>query len=224
MTSIIIPVLNEQKALNDFLPQLNQLNSSIEIIFVDGGSTDQTLELIKKKSFTILNSEKGRAKQMNHGARKAKGEFLLFLHADVSIPIDFDTILTELENNQTPLANFKLAFDFEHWFLRLNAIFSYSTATSFQFGDQGLWVQKSIFNRVGGFNETMQLIEDQDLVKRLKQYAKLKKIDAVVTVSARKYLKHGIFKLQFVYFYIYFLYSIGVKQNRLVKKLKKMLE
>lgn len=223
MISIIIPVLNETEFVTPFVDQLKPLKSFCEILFVDGGSDDETLETLYDLRQKVVKSNKGRAVQMNAGAKEAQGEFLLFLHVDINLPKDLSDQLKSLERRKIPLANFKLAFDNSHWFLKFNTVFSYLTYVPFQFGDQGLWVQKDLFNQVNGFDESMMLIEDQDVVKRLKKLVQLEKINSTLTVSARKYLKYGIYKLQFVYFYIYFLYRLGKEQEILKREMERLL-
>lgn len=224
MISIVIPVLNEKEFVASFVEQLKPLRSFCEILFIDGGSNDGTLEALSKLEQKVIKSNKGRAVQMNTGAKEAQGEFLLFLHADINLPEGFGNELKKLQEEKTSLANFKLAFDCSHWFLNFNAAFSSFTNTPFQFGDQGLWVQKDLFDQVGGFDESMTLIEDQDMVRRLKKSVELKKVNTKLTVSARKYLTHGIYKLQLVYFYIYFLYRIGMSQETLKREMENLLK
>jgi rSAM/selenodomain-associated transferase 2 len=223
MVSIIIPVYNEQELIQTFLNQTVSINEIAEFIFVDGGSSDKTKSILQAQNQLVFDAPIGRSIQMNKGASVSKYNYLLFLHIDIILPKNFLEILKGLIDNNIQLANFKLAFDSEHWFLRLNAIFSYSNATPFQFGDQGLWVEKDLFTKIGGFNEEMEIIEDQDIVKRLKVHAPLYKANSTVVVSARKYRTHGVFKLQFVYFYIYFLYRLGYNQDRLLNRMKSLL-
>ena len=120
MISIIVPVLNEQEYIVPFTNQLLKLKGEYEFIFVDGGSTDQTAKTIKNQGFDCLDSDQGRAKQMNFGAKQAKGNYLLFLHVDLTFPINFNEVLQQLITIETSFANFKLAFDYSHWFLKIN--------------------------------------------------------------------------------------------------------
>lgn len=212
---IIIPVLNESTQLESLLDLLSPLKREFEIIFVDGGSKDSSVEFIRSQGYHCIESPKGRAKQMNLGASKSKSKYLLFLHADVSWGFNMKVLLERLNDDSIQLANFRLQFDWSHWFLVLNAAFSKFRATPFQFGDQGLWISRDIFNKLQGFDESFEILEDNDIIKRAKQYSPLLKLHHKLIVSARKYRKYGPFKLQCFYYYLYLKYWIGVPIQKL---------
>ena len=221
--SIIIPTFNEEKYLPQLLSQFQTWKMDIEILIADGGSCDQTVAIANKADLKIINAPKGRATQMNLGAKKAESPYLFFIHADTQLSVNVEAEVRKFIQSKKAAANFKLKFDDKHWWLALQAFFSRFRSLIFQFGDQGLLVKSTLFHQLGGFDEKMILLEDQDFIRRIRKVAKIEKLDAFLITSARKYLKHGRFKLQFLYYNLYLLYRLGSSQEALQQKLRKAL-
>lgn len=224
--SVIIPVFNEADHIQSTIQRLlkkDQLIQVIEIIVVDGGSTDDTADIALKEGAVITHSTKGRAAQMNAGAAISKGEVLYFLHADTKPPENYLSYINDALQKGYEAGCFRLLFDVDHWFLRANTWFTRFNINSFRFGDQSLFVKKPLFEKAGGFNEKLIVLEDQDMIKRLTKVGRFKVMPASVRTSARKYTSNGIYKTQAVYFLIYMLYRVGVSQKRLVKLYKKLI-
>lgn len=238
MISIIIPILNEEKNIGKLLPYLldnsNPKNIS-EIIIVDGGSNDKSLNivnnfitscdseqgeelsretnqkgldtLLKSKNtrpyIVPLKSEKGRAKQMNYGAKKATGSILYFLHADSFPPKNFDShIIKEVEKGN--LAGcFKMNFNSNHLWLKLAGWFTQFSWRACRGGDQSLFIKTSLFNDIGGFDEHYLIYEDNDFINKLYTKNQFVVIQEWLITSARRYNKYGITKLQYHYWVIY---------------------
>ena len=155
--SIIIPVLNEEKTIANLLEYLilnSNKNHIQEIIVVDGGSTDETLKIVQAYSNVIvLNSKKGRAKQMNFGASKATGEILYFLHCDSFPPKDFDKKIIQKVLKGHLSGCFKMKFDSNHILLKFLQWFTKFNLKSCRGGDQSLFVEKQLFQELNGYNE-----------------------------------------------------------------------
>ncbi len=217
--SIIIPTINEAKHIGDLIHLLQSFEPKElleEIIVVDGGSTDDTAEIAEELGAIVIKSKiKGRAVQMNEGARAAKGEVLYFIHADTIPP---KTLLSDIDGamkNGFDAGCYCLTFDMKHWFLQFNSWFTQFDLDGVRYGDQSLFVRRMIFEEVGGFRNDYLLFEDNEIIKRIKIKAKFRIIKKAVITSARKYRKHGVFKLQFIYYFIYLLYSLGFSQEKL---------
>ncbi|MEB0262788.1 MULTISPECIES: TIGR04283 family arsenosugar biosynthesis glycosyltransferase [unclassified Mucilaginibacter] len=207
MTSIIIPTYNEADQIAATIKKLNGTNSDghFEIIVSDGGSTDDTITLAKQAgAITLLSQRKGRAAQMNAGAALAKGEILYFLHADTMPPVGFINDIANAISNGYQAGCFMLSFDYPHWFLKANCWLTRFDVNAIRFGDQSLFVTKEEFDRTGGFSERHIVLEDQELIKRLRKAIRFKIIKRPVVTSARKYLENGIYKTQGIFFIIYF--------------------
>lgn len=198
--SIIIPVFNEEAYIGRILKYLG-LNTSIknlkEIVVVDGGSTDGTISIANSYGATIINSEKGRAKQMNVGAKFASGEILYFLHVDTFPPKNFTySILNALENGYGS-GCFRMRFDSKHLFLKF---FAWCTRINYLIcrgGDQSLFILKSVFETTKGFNEDYTIYEDIEFIGRLYSKTNFKILPQYVQTSARRYREKGLVRLQY---------------------------
>lgn len=195
-----------------------------EIIVSDGGSTDNTVAIAKSEGVkTVLSPSKGRAAQMNFGATVAEGTILYFLHADTIPPHGFTTDIQKAVANGIDAGCYRLAFDYNHWFLKANCWFTRFNIDAIRFGDQSLFVTRIKFSEAGGFCEQHIVLEDQYIVKRLKQKARFVVIQRAVTTSARKYLQNGIYKTQGVFFIIYCMYRLGYSQQKLLTTYRRLI-
>jgi rSAM/selenodomain-associated transferase 2 len=237
--SIIIPILNEAETIEKLLEHLSQNSSKeniAEIIIVDGGSTDGSLEIVsgraqsrpidlstalEETAIVALNSEKGRAKQMNTGSKIATGSILYFLHADSFSPKDFDQhIINEVEKGN--LAGcFRMQFDHDHWWLRLASWLTQFHWRVCRGGDQSQFITKTLFKDIGGFDEDYIIYEDNILINELYKRKQFKVINKKLITSARRYKKHGIWKLQYHFWAIYVKKWLGASANELYAYYKK---
>jgi rSAM/selenodomain-associated transferase 2 len=225
--SIIIPVRNESETLPGLLTYLFSLPGQEflkEIIVSDGMSSDETVAIAAGfGASVILCSDFGRGFQMNEGAIRATGNILYFLHADSRPPANF---LFEIILKVTAgfhAGCFRLRFDHDHWFLKANAWFTRFNVNAVRFGDQSLFIKKDSFMKIGGFREDLIIMEDQEIVSRIKAHGKFNVIPGYVLTSARKYRVNGIFRMQAIFFYIYFSYRLGMSQSKLVNQYRKLI-
>ena len=227
MISIIIPVFNEATQIGHLLHYLRQNSTGLvkEIIVVDGGSTDGTCNLLQKNTtINVLSSKKGRAKQMNTGARAAQGEILYFLHADSYPPKHFDRMIVETTRKKGAHAGcFMLKFDTNHWWLRLMGRLTAINHMSCRGGDQSLFVDRTLFWSLGGFNERFIIYEDNDLIRKLYGAAKFNVIKKCLVTSSRKYDQMGVWKLQWIYLQIYWKKRMGAGPEQLYQHYKRKI-
>lgn len=227
MISIIIPTFNEAATIRGTLDALwkNDAQGLVEQILVsDGGSADGTPEAARACGATVINSpRKGRAAQMNAGAAEATGAVLYFLHADTLPPEGFANDIARAVQKGVGAGCFRLAFDYEHWFLKANCWFTRFDVDAVRFGDQSLFVTKKRFEDAGGFCEQHLVLEDQHLVKHLKKRGPFVVLNKPVQTSARKYLENGVYKTQGIFFLIYLLYRMGCSQPTLVSIYRRLI-
>lgn len=227
MISIVIPTYNEEKSIGKLILHLQKRSAGYitEIIVADGGSTDRTTDIARETgAITLQCKNKGRGVQMNEGASVSKGEVLYFLHADTKTPDDFDQLIIQAYNKGYKSGCFRLLFDDSHWALRLYSWFTHFETTIVRFGDQSLFVEKYLFTKIGGFNELLTVMEDQDVVRRLKKEGQFKLLEENVLTSSRKYRENGIFWLQIVFGLILMMYYTGAKQKTLVHLYKSLIK
>jgi cellulose synthase/poly-beta-1,6-N-acetylglucosamine synthase-like glycosyltransferase len=166
----------------------------------------------------VLCPHKGRAAQLNYGASQAGGQILYFLHADTYPP---PTFLADIRRALGP-ANcgsgcYRLAFDYPHWFLRLSAWFTRFDVELVRFGDQSLFVRREVFEQAGRYRADMIMLEDQEIIGRLRRYGRFQILPTTVVTSARKYLDNGIFRLQGAFSVLTLLYHVGFSQPQLLR-------
>lgn len=226
MISIIIPVYNEAEQLPKLLKHLQKMSSGFiaEIIVVDGGSSDSTAQIAKDhpKVFYVP-SEKGRAVQMNTGAKLANTEILYFLHADSLPPDNFDSlILAEVEKGSNA-GCFQMKFDKDHWWLNLMGQLTRINHISCRGGDQSLFVKKQVFEDLNGFDESYIVYEDNEFIKRLYDHGSFKVIKSWITTSARLYDKMGVWNTQKLFAEIYWKRRFGASPEELYNHYYKRL-
>ncbi len=216
--TIIIPVLNEEKHIGKLLVYLkeNSTPSQIaEVLVVDGHSSDQTVQIARNAGATVFQAPKGRAKQMNYGAKKAKGDILYFLHADTFPPKDFDNhIISALSQNHRS-GCFQMRFDSNSILLRFFAWFTRFNHKICRGGDQSLFITKELFDRIEGYNEDYWIFEDNEMIGRIYQKTDFKILPHPVETSARKYQKNGVLKLQYHFGVIHLKNFLGAGPEKL---------
>ncbi len=226
MISIIIPTYKEADQIEQTISKTHAANGEhqIEIIVADGGSTDETVPIaLRSNAITIVSDKKGRAAQMNKGASVAKGDVLYFLHADSIPPKNFTGSILNAVNKNFSSGCFRLSFDHSHWFLKANCWFTRFDVNAVRFGDQSLFVTKNVFQKSGGFREDLVMMEDQEIIHRLKKHSRFKVLNDVVTTSARKYLDNGVFRMQGIFFRIWAMYYLGYSQEQMLNVHKRLI-
>ncbi|GGK85799.1 TIGR04283 family arsenosugar biosynthesis glycosyltransferase [Rufibacter glacialis] len=225
--SIIIPTFQEARGIAHLVTYLRAQTQGIptEILVVDAQSPDGTAALAQAAGATVLTSQHtSRARQMNEGARQATGQVLYFLHADTYPPADFAAaILTPIAAGKKA-GCFRLEFDHPHWFLKLMGWCTRLTTTFFRFGDQSLFVERALFWEVNGFQETLRVMEDQEIVWRLHRKTTFVVLPQRVISSARKYLENGVIRLQLVFSLILVMYYLGFPQHTLMATYQKLIQ
>ncbi|SHJ28573.1 transferase 2, rSAM/selenodomain-associated [Arenibacter nanhaiticus] len=216
--SIIIPVLNEEKHLRTLIDYLkaNSNKANIEeIMVIDGGSEDQSASIAMELGVRLLKSEKGRAKQMNHGAKHALGDILYFLHVDTFPPNNFDQHILKEVDQGYETGCFRMVFDSRHWFLRFFAFLSRLNLKICRGGDQSLYITKALFQSAKGYNEQYIIYEDSEFIGRLYQMTAFKVMPQNVTTSARKYRQIGLLRLQYHFGVIHLKNMFGAGPDKL---------
>lgn len=193
--SIIIPALNEAAHLAATIRSANS-SSTTEVIVVDGGSHDATVAVAESTGARVLSTEPGRARQMNAGAKVAKGNIFLFLHADTLLPAQFDQYVKQALAQEKAVAGaFQLGLDGTQRGLRcIEAMANWrSRQWQMPYGDQAIFMRADAFDGVGGFPD-LPLMEDFELMRRLRKQGRIVLAPAKVVSSARRWLKLGVIK------------------------------
>ena len=197
--SIIIPILNEENIIERLIKNLNKLEGEFEVIFSDGGSSDKTVNIIENISnYKIVHSAKGRAKQLNNGVKESKYDILFFLHSDSIIEKDVLIKIEKFIKNNNKAGCLKIKFDSKKILMHICGFFSNLRVKlrHIAFGDQGIFIEKKLFNDIGMFDD-IALMEDYKLSIKLKKVSPIKFIDSYIISSARRFEKNGIIRTMF---------------------------
>ncbi len=229
MIDVIIPVYNEEQVLESQIEYLRRLPGFMEnarIVVVDGGSSDRTPDIARDLGVDVVLSQKGRSKQMNAGAEGSGAEVFFFLHVDSKPPKSFISDLKKAIQEGHIAACYQLGFDDPHPAFRFYGWFTRFDVNAFRFGDQGLMIHREVFEAIGGFDESLIVMEDNEIVRQIRRYYKrrrkdrpeirdLKIIASEMITSARRYRENGIFRLQLIFSAIYILHQTGIPQDEL---------
>ena len=218
LISIVIPTLNEAANLERLLPDLRARFPGAEVILVDGGSDDATAQVATRApDVHLLERPRGRASQMNAGARAARGDVLLFLHADTRLPGGaLEAVAAALDDPGVIGGRFDVRFDSPRPIFRLIA-FSMnlrSRLTGISTGDQAIFVCREPFDALGGYAD-VPLMEDVELCRRLKRRGQMIALRLRVTTSARKWEREGAIRTILLMWALRFFYMAGVPPARL---------
>ena len=214
MFSFIIPTLNESLTIRDTLNNLLKvIDGECEIIVVDGGSEDNTADIAESFPNVLLirDCKRGRAAQMNRGAGVATKEFLFFLHSDTTLDsTGYKKLVKEIKKNNINWGWFSLKLNSPKFIFRiLETLASFRTKLAHEpLGDHGIFVKNDVFKKIGGYPE-IPIMEDVELVKRLKTVSAGKRINHFVLTSVRRFERGGIFSTVLNISFIRIAYSFG---------------
>ncbi|HEY0544802.1 MAG TPA: TIGR04283 family arsenosugar biosynthesis glycosyltransferase [Pyrinomonadaceae bacterium] len=214
--SIIIPALNEARSIGATLDAVKEVRGRVEIIVVDGGSDDGTIEILRERGVRIIQSERGRGLQLHAGACAARGEILWFLHADTLPPVDAAGRIGEVLSDEKIVGgNFRVRFDGERVAARfLTWLYPRLRRLGLCYGDSGIFVRREIYGRIGGF-KPFPIFEDLDLVQKLKRVGRVAQAQATVVTSSRRFEGRS-FAVTFArWSVLQALYWLGVHPRRL---------
>ncbi len=224
--SIIIPVLNEETAISKILDSLMENSSAKnikEVLVIDGGSVDNTRALALNHKVTLILSKKGRARQMNLGAKNATGEILYFIHVDTLPPKGFDKTIIEAVLSKNEVGCFQMKFDSDSRFLRFFAWFTRINIKLCRGGDQSLFITKSLFEKSGGFDENYIVYEDNEFIGRLYEMVPFKILPRHVKTSARRYEQGNKVALQYHFGVIHLKNYMGAGPEKLYDYYKRKI-
>jgi len=219
--SIIMPVLDEGESIVAALDALADLRSlGVEVIVVDGGSSDATVQRARLRADRVLTAPRGRALQMNAGAEKATGDVLLFLHADTRLPTAAElVVLGGLERSSRAWGRFDVIIASRHPLLAVvsRAMNIRSRVTGIATGDQAIFVKREVFVAAGGF-PAIPLMEDIALCKRLKRVGPPLCLSERVTTSGRRWEQHGVLRTILLMWRLRLSYFLGADPALLARR------
>jgi rSAM/selenodomain-associated transferase 2 len=215
--SVVVPMLNEAATIASTLDALRRGASDAEIVVVDGGSIDASVAIARPLCDTLIDATRGRALQMNAGARASQGDALAFVHADTIVPSTFAADIASALSDPTVVGGrFDVKLDTTALPYRvIGAMISIRSRISRTgTGDQAIFVRRDVFDRLGGFPE-FELCEDLEFSRRLKRAGRIACLRTRVTTSARRWSQDGVVRTVVRMWMIRAMYLMGVPPARL---------
>lgn len=217
--SIIIPALNEADSIAATLDALKPFeNENVEVILVDGGSRDETVSIARNYNVKILQSPRGRGRQLQIGGEAASGEILWFLHADtIAPPNAVFEIRRALKNPLSAGGNFTIRFDGERFAAKfLTWLYPKLNLLGLIYGDSAIFVRRDIYEKTGGFKD-FPIFEDLDFIERLRRTGEIVTLQTIVTTSSRRFERKSFVLTFSRWMILQVLYWLGVSPERLLK-------
>ena len=218
--SMILPIYNESKTIGPMLRQLEDLPGDWEILFADGGSSDDMLEQIGDR-YTVLRAPKGRANQMNFAAAQASSDVIWFVHCDSQLPKDAHAQISAAVEKGAKWGCFHIGFDYDGPFMGCNTYLSNRRARrGTAFGDQGIWVRKEVFESIGGFSD-LPIMEDYEFSRQMNAAGiPICQLPGRIITSGRRYEKRFPLLTMWQMFYLRCLYRRGVDIQEIARRYK----
>lgn len=226
MLSVIIPTYNEAASIGRLVDDLRRYAppGTVEILVVDAGSPDGTADAARAAGATVLITlTPGRAAQLNYGARQAHGDIFYFVHADVGIHPDYVATLRAAVAQGHAAGCYRFRFDSPHPLLRLNSYGTRFKGIMSRGGDQTLFVTRALFEWLGGFNEQFVIMEDFEIIQRIRRVASFHIVPLDVVVSARKYETNSWLRVQLANLTAFALYFLKLPPPRIARTYKALL-
>lgn len=216
--SIIIPTLNEAENIERLIERLNQGgNGQIQdLIVVDAGSEDGTCQLARQAGARVLAApQRGRSRQMNHGAEQSSGELLYFVHGDTLPPLSYMEDIQQAVKEEYPIGGFRFRFESERLILKINSFFTRFDFLWCRGGDQSLFVTRTLFEELNGYRDDYIIMEEYDFMIRARKQYPFKIIPKSVLVSARKYENNGYIRVQLANLIVFNMFRLGYSPQKM---------
>ena len=218
--TMILPIYNESRTIEKMLDQLNRLPGDWEILFADGGSSDDTLEQIGDR-YRVLHAPKGRANQMNFAAGHAGSDVIWFVHCDSILPSEAHSQIGAAVEAGAKWGCFHIGFDYDGPFMGCNTYLSNRRARKgIAFGDQGIWVRKDVFESMGGFPD-LPIMEDYEFSRQMAAAGiPIRQLPGRIITSGRPYEKKFPLLTMWQMFWLRCLYRRGVDIQEIARRYK----
>lgn len=219
--SIVVPVLYERQTIGDLLSHIRKIDpdGQCEVVVVDGNPNGNTIEVVDDENVVTMVSQPWRSRQMNAGAAAARGDVLIFLHADTTLPATALADIDRALRGDAAGGAFRLRFDSDRFVYRLMSSFVTirSRWNRLPYGDQAMFLNRAYFEEIGGFCE-IPLMEDVEIVRRIRRLGgKLVILSSSVRTSKRRMEAEGIGRRVLKNWWISFLYNVGVSPEKLIR-------